>query len=123
MYWFIFINCLKTGIFLFRRIRLFQSLFYTGGSEIDKSCGTETSESEADLSDTSPSPKDAKVEFVAKSDDNVTDTTATESKHSDKGIEKQRERSSDDSDESEIDEKVLWLGVLCHVKSTKVINK
>ena len=109
--------------FLCRKIRLFQSLFYAGGSEIDKPCGPETSESEADLCDTSPSPKDAKVEFVAENDDNASDATATESMHSDEVIEKQRESSSDDSDESEMDQKVLWLDVLRHIKSTKFINK
>ena len=62
------------------------------------------------------------MEFVAENDGNASDTTATESKHSDEVIEKQRESSSDDSDESEMDQKVLWLGVLLHVKSTKFIN-
>ena len=60
------------------------------------------------------------MEFVAENDGNASDTTATESKHSDEVIDKQRESSSDDSDESEMDQKVLWLGVLHHVKSTKI---
>ena len=63
------------------------------------------------------------MEFVAENDGNASDTTAIESKHSDEVIEKQRESSSDDSDESEMDQKVLWLGVLRHLKSTKFINK
>lgn len=45
------------------------------------------------------------MEFVAENDGNASDTTPTESKHSDEVIEKQRESSSDDSDESEMDQK------------------
>ena len=57
------------------------------------------------------------MEFVAENDGNASDTTAIESKHSDEVIQKQRESSS------EMDQKVLWLGILHHVKSTKFINK
>ena len=48
----------------------------------EKSHGAETSKNEAGLSDTSPSPKDAKVEIDAKNDGNTTDTAGTESKQS-----------------------------------------
>ena len=40
------------------------------------------------MSKISPSPKDADVEIDAKTDGSATDTTATESKQSEKGIEK-----------------------------------
>ena len=54
--------------------------------EFEKSRGAEISNDEPNLSVTSPSPKDAKVEFDAKNDDNATDTTATECKGSEEVI-------------------------------------
>ena len=56
--------------------------------EIEKFHGAETSKNETNLPDISPSPEDGKVEFDAKNDGNATDTSATESKQSEKGIEK-----------------------------------
>ena len=51
--------------------------------ESEKSYGADqTSKNEADLPDTSLSPKDAKVEIDAKTDGNTTDTAGTESKQS-----------------------------------------
>ena len=82
---------------------------------IEKSCGTETSEDKANLPDTSPSPKDAEVEFLPKNDGSASDTSAIESKQSEEGIEKMLESDSDDSEESEMDEKVLWLTFLLTV--------
>ncbi|KAK2555497.1 E3 ubiquitin-protein ligase rnf213-alpha [Acropora cervicornis] len=67
--------------------------------EIEKSHGEETSKNEADLPDTSPSSKDAKVEFDAKDDKNTADTTCTESKQSAGGIENPSESDSDDGGE------------------------
>ena len=75
--------------------------------ESEKSHGEETSKNEADLPDTSPSSKDAKVEFDAKDDDNTADTTCTESKQSAGGIENPSESDSDDGGEG--GQKVLWL--------------
>ena len=89
--------------------------------EIEKFHGAETSKNETNLPDISPSPEDGKVEFDAKNDGNATDTSATESKHSDEGIEKPSESDSDDSDENEMDLKVLWLTVLLN-ESTKLIH-
>ena len=48
--------------------------------ESEKSLGAETSKNEADLSDISLSPMDAKVEIDAKNDGSTTDTAGTESK-------------------------------------------
>ena len=54
--------------------------------EFEKSHGEETSNDEPNLSVTSPSPKDAKVEFDAKNDGKATDTTAADSKGSEEVI-------------------------------------
>ena len=98
--------------------------------ENEISCGGETSENEANLSDTSPnSHKDAEVEFVAKNNGSAVaaDTTDTESKQSEEGTEEPHESGSDDSDDSEESEmgpKVLWLTFLLHIdESTKFINR
>ena len=95
--------------------------------ENEISCGGETSESEANLPDTSPnSLKDAEVEFVAKNNGSAVaaDTTATESKQSEEGTEEPHESDSDDSEESEMGPKVLWLTFLLHIdESTKFINR
>ena len=78
--------------------------------ESEKSHGTETSKNEADLSDISPSPNHAKVEFDAKNDGNTTDIAGTKSKQSAEDIENPSESDSDDSRES--GQKVLWLTFL-----------
>ena len=56
--------------------------------EIEKFHGAETSKNETNLPDISPCPEDGKLEFHAKKGGNATDTTVTESKQSEKGIEK-----------------------------------
>ena len=104
--------------------------------DIGKSCGRETSESEANLSDTSWSSTDTfstdtdtEVEFVAKNDGSAVaaDTTATESKQSEVGTEEPHESGSDDSDDSEegeMGQKVLWLTFLLHIdESIKFIHE
>ena len=75
--------------------------------EFEKSHGAEASKNEAGLSDISPSPKDAKVEFDAKNDGNTTDTAGTESMLSEEDIENLSESDSDDGGEG--GQKVLWL--------------
>ena len=95
----------------------------SSNTEIEKSCGAETPKNKADPSDISPSPKDAKDEFLAKNGGNPTDTAATDSRQSELGIEKPSESGSDNSDESELDQKVLWLTFLFQVdESTKFIH-
>lgn len=92
--------------------------------DIEKSCGRETSENEANQSDTSRSSKD--TEFVAKNDGRAVaaDTTATESKQSQEGTEEPHESDSDDSEESEMCQKVLWLTFLLHIdESIKFIHE
>ena len=95
--------------------------------DIEKSCGRETSENEANQSDTSRFSKD--TEFVAKNDGSAVaaDTTATESKQSEEGTEEPHESGSDDSDDSEeceMGQKVLWLTFLLHIyESIKFIHE
>ena len=141
----------KRFVSVLRKIQLSFFLFHTGNSkddhpslvaqepicsvkessnpEIEKSCGGEMSENEANLSDTSPSPKDTEVEFVAKNDGSavVADTTATVSKRSEEGTEEPHESGSDDSDDSEeceMGQKVLWLTFLLHIdESIKFIHE
>ena len=94
--------------------------------EIEKSCGGEMSENDANLSDTSPSPKDTEVEIVAKNDGSAVaaGTTATESKQSEEGTAEPHESGSDDSEESEMGQKVLWLTFLLHIdESIKFIHE
>ena len=95
--------------------------------DIGKSCGRETSESEANLSDTSLSSKDTEVEFVAKNDGSAVaaDTTPTESKQSEEGTEEPHESGSDDSDDSEeceMGQKVPWLTFLLHIDESLKFN-
>ena len=56
--------------------------------ETEKFHGAETSKNETNLPDISPCPEDGKLEFDAKKGGNATDTTVTQSKQSEKGIEK-----------------------------------
>ena len=97
--------------------------------DIEKSCGRETSENEANQSDTSRSSKDTEVEFVAKNDGSAVaaDVPVTESKQSEEGTEEPHESDSDDSDdsdESEMGQKVLWLTFLLHIdESIKFIHE
>ena len=86
----------------------------------------ETSENEANLSDTSRSSKDTEGEFVAKNDGSAVaaDVPATESKQSEEGTEEPHESDSDDSEESEMGQKVLWLTFLLHIdESIKFIHE
>lgn len=92
----------------------------SSNTEIEKSCGAEKG---AHPSVISPSPKDAKGEFLAKNGGNPTDTTATDSRQSEQGTRRPSESGSGDSDESELDQKVLWLIFLFQVdESTKFIH-
>ena len=95
----------------------------SSNTEIEKSCGAETHEKEAHPSVISPSAKCAKGEFLAKNGGLPTDTAATDSRQSEQGIEKPSESGSGDSDESELDQKVMWLTLLFQVdESTEFIH-